>query len=88
LRGQCEHWGVDCTDKALDDAVAFIFSMPDVRPSGSLARDLASIIVDNAIHDGCAPVLTGEAADLAIQQFTARQWADALGVAAPAQRQG
>jgi hypothetical protein len=80
LRGQCGQWGVDHTDASLDDAIAFIFSMPDVRPSGSLARDLASIIVDNAIHDGCAPVLTREALDLAVQQFTARQWSDALGV--------
>ena len=87
FRGQCQQWGVECSDQALDDAVAFIFSMPDVRPSGSLARDLASIIVDNSVHDGCAPVLTREALDLALQQFTARQWSEAL-VGAPASRGG
>jgi hypothetical protein len=49
---------------------------------------LASIIVDNSAHDGCAPVLTREAADLAIQQFTARQWAEALGVGGLPSREG
>jgi hypothetical protein len=88
LRGQCRQWAVECSEQALDDAVAFIFSMPDVRPSGSLARDLASIIVDNAVHDACAPALTHEALDLAVQQFTARQWSEALGVGAPASREG
>ena len=88
LRGQCHQWRVGCSEQALDDAVAYIFAMPDVRASGSLARDLASIIVDNAVHDGCAPALAHEALDLALQQFTARQWADALGVGAPAPRQG
>jgi len=83
LRGQCQHWGVECSEQALDDAVTFIYSLPDVRASGSLARDLASIIVDNSAHDGCAPVLTMEALDLALQQFTARQWAEALGVRPP-----
>lgn len=88
LRGQCQQWGVECSEEALDDAVAFIYGMPDIRASGSLARDLASIIVDNAEHDGCAPVLTREALDLALQQFTARQWAEALGVGAPSSRDG
>ena len=88
LRGQCQHWGVEWSEQALDDAVAFIFSMPDVRPSGSLARDLASIIVDNSAHDGCAPALSRDALDLAIQQFTARQWAEALGVRAAPSREG
>ena len=88
LRGQCQNWGVECSEQALDDAVAFIQSMPDIRASGSLARDLASIIVDNAVHDGCAPVLTTEALDLALQQFTARQWAEALGVGAGSSREG
>ena len=86
LRGQCQQWGVECSEQAVDDAAAFIFSMPDVRPSGSLARDLASIIVDNSVHDGCSPVLTKEALDLALQQFTARQWSEAL-VGAPASRE-
>jgi hypothetical protein len=88
LRGQCQQWGVELSEQALDDAVAFIFSMSDIRASGSLARDLASIIVDNSQHDGCAPALTTEALDLALQQFTARQWAEALGVGAPASREG
>jgi len=88
LRGQCQQWGVECSEQALDDAVAFIFAMPDVRPSGSLARDLASIIVDNSVHDGCAPVLTTEALDLALQQFTARHGAEALCVGAPSSREG
>ena len=88
LRGQCQQWGVECSEQALDDAVAFIFALPDVHASGSLARDMASIIVDNSAHDGCAPVLTREALDLALQQFTARQWAEALGVSPPSARQG
>jgi hypothetical protein len=88
LRGQCQQCGVECSEQALNDAVAFIFAMPDVRPSGSLARDLASIIVDNSAHDGCAPVLTKEALDLALQQFTARQWAEALGIGAASSRDG
>ena len=82
LRGQCQHWGVECSEQALDEAVAFIYAMPDVRPSGSLARDVASIIIDNSVHDDCGPRLTNEAVDLALQQFTARQWAEALGVGA------
>ena len=49
---------------------------------------MASIIVDNSVHDGCAPVLTKEALDLALQQFTARQWADALGVGGSPSREG
>jgi hypothetical protein len=88
LRGQCQAWGVECSEQALNDAVAFIFSMPDIRPSGSLARDMASIIVDNSAHDGCTPVLTREALDLALQQFTARQWAEALGVTGAPSRDG
>jgi hypothetical protein len=82
LRGQCQHWGVECSEQALDEAVAFIYAMPDVRASGSLARDLASIIVDNSVHDDCGPRLTNEALDLALQQFTARQWAEAMSVGA------
>jgi hypothetical protein len=34
------------------------------------------------VHDDCGPRLTNEAVDLALQQFTARQWAEALGVGA------
>jgi len=79
LRGQCQRWEVEASEQALDDAAASIFAMPDIRPSGSLARDIASIIMDNSEHDGCAPILTGEALVLALQQFTARQWSEALG---------
>lgn len=79
LRGQCQQWEVEASEQALEDAAASIFAMPDIRPSGSLARDIASIIMDNSEHDGCAPILTGEALALALQQFTARQWSEALG---------
>ncbi len=78
LRGQCQHWGVRHSPEELDDAVAFIFAAAGVCPSGSLARDLASIIVDNSHHDSCEPVLTRDTLELALQQFTARQWAEAM----------
>ena len=87
LREQCQQRGVDASEQALDDAAASIFAMPDLHPSGSLARDVASIIVDNSDHDGCAPVLTNEALTLALQQFTARQWAEALGTGVHSSRQ-
>ena len=87
LRGQCQQWEVEASERALDDAVASIFAMPDIRPSGSLARDVASIIMDNSEHDGCAPVLTDEALTLALQQFTARHWSEELGTSAHSAQQ-
>jgi SpoVK/Ycf46/Vps4 family AAA+-type ATPase len=87
LREQCQQRGVEASEQALDDTAASIFAMPDLHPSGSLARDVASIIVDNSDHDGCAPVLTNEALTLALQQFTARQWAEALGTGVHSSRQ-
>jgi hypothetical protein len=38
--------------------------------SGSLARDLIWIVIDNADHEGHEPALTALAIDLAYRQFT------------------
>jgi len=46
------------------------------RLTGSLARDLVALVVDNAHHDGREPVLATEAVGLAYEQFTGQGNAD------------
>lgn len=61
---------VEGSDDALRDAVDFLYEATGNLVSGSLARDLILIVIDNADHEGHAPELTVPAIDLAYQQFT------------------
>jgi hypothetical protein len=58
------------TTHSLDAVVSFLAEHSDLPLSGALARDLVTIIVDNAHMDGREPVLSVEAAALAYLQFT------------------
>jgi hypothetical protein len=70
LDGVCRASGVPVTTHALDAVVSFIVENCDLPLSGALARDLVTIIIDNAHLDGREPALTVEAAGLAYLQFT------------------
>lgn len=69
LRCACEEYGIQYTPEMLEQATQFIWDATSGRPSGSLPRDLASIIVDNAELDGVTPTLSLDALSLASRQF-------------------
>jgi hypothetical protein len=70
LDGVCRASGVPVTTASLDAAVSFIVENCDLPLSGALARDLVTIIIDNAALDGREPALTVDAVALAYLQFT------------------
>jgi hypothetical protein len=70
LRKVATESGVSYTDSNLEAAVVAIEKMAENGLSGSLARDLASIIVDNSELEGKAPAITPEAATMAYKQFS------------------
>jgi predicted ATPase with chaperone activity len=76
LRRACEECQVDYSEEALDQAIESIRDASNGQLRGSLARDIVSIVVDNAKHDGHAPVLTPQAVVLACEQSLAaiHQW--------------
>jgi predicted ATPase with chaperone activity len=63
-----------CGFEASSDAVTAVTKFLEVATSGdlsgSLARDLVMIVLDNAAHEGCEPVFNVAAFDLAYRQFT------------------
>lgn len=70
LRKVTAEYRVQYSNDDLNEVVSFIDHACNHQLSGSLARDLVSLVVDNAEHEGRAPVLTVEAIDMAYQQFT------------------
>jgi predicted ATPase with chaperone activity len=66
----CEREGVIVHDQDLDSATALLAERCSNPLSGSLARDIVSIVVDNARLTGADPVLTEAAVALAYLQFT------------------
>jgi hypothetical protein len=70
LSQECRQQGVAASDADLDSVVAFLSERCDHSMSGSLARDLVSIIVDNAEIGGRVPTLSVDAVGLAYLQFT------------------
>lgn len=69
LRLACEEYSVAYAPEVLAQATRFLWEATHGCPSGSLSRDLVSIIVDNARLDGYAPVLTLDALALASKQY-------------------
>jgi predicted ATPase with chaperone activity len=70
LRRVADEYRLQPSDEDLNQIVSFVDRAYDHKLSGSLARDLVSLVVDNAEHDGRPPVLTVAAMELAYQQFT------------------
>ncbi len=70
LRRVCEEHGLQSADADLERVVSFIAGTRNQALSGALARDLVSIVIDNADHEKRPPVLSVEAVDLAYLQFT------------------
>jgi hypothetical protein len=70
LRRVTDEYRVQYSNDDLNEVVSFIDRACNHQLSGSLARDLVSLVVDNAEHEGRAAVLTVEAIDMAYQQFT------------------
>jgi len=75
-------YGANFTEPNLTAAVAAIDKMAANGLSGSLARDLVSIIVDTAAMDGTAPEITPDGMTLAYKQFSGfAQQIDAMAAA-------
>lgn len=70
LRRVVAEEGVRASEEDLAATVQHLFQTAGDSVSGSLARDLVWIIIDNAHHEGREPVLTVPAVDLAYRQFT------------------
>jgi len=70
LRKVCEEQGMDVTKAQLDEVVTFVKGSCNLPLSGALARDLVSIVIDNAHHEKRTPELSVEAVGLAYLQFT------------------
>jgi len=68
LRRACEECQVECLEETLDQAVQSILDASNGQLKGCLARDIVSIVVDNAEHDDRAPTLTPQAVSLACEQ--------------------
>lgn len=68
LRRACEECRVEYSEEASDQAIQLILDASNGQLRGSLARDVVSILVDNAEHDGHAPALTPHAVSLACEQ--------------------
>jgi len=68
LRRACEGCQVEYSGEALDQAIQSIRDASNGQLRGCLARDIVSIVVDNAKHDGHAPALTPQAVALACEQ--------------------
>ncbi len=76
LAQECRQAGVSTTDESLDAVVEFLAERCNHPLSGSLARDLVSIIVDNAEIAGVAPALSVDTTGLAYLQFTGSRPSD------------
>ncbi len=62
--------GVKGSDADVQAVTDYLFQSAPESVSGSLARDLVWILIDNSRHEGHEPVLTVPAIDLAYRQFT------------------
>lgn len=70
LRKVATQSGVSFNDATLEASVVAIEKAAENGLSGSLARDLVSIIIDNAELEGKTPEITPEAATMAYKQFS------------------
>lgn len=70
VNGMLTELTVTTTEEDLDAAVKYLDDATNGRLSGSLPRDLVSIIVDNAEHEGKVATLDAESVALAYAQFT------------------
>jgi predicted ATPase with chaperone activity len=70
LRQAADEHGITYSADGLAEVSAYVEEACGQRLSGSLARDLAALVVDNAHHDGREPALETEAVSLAFDQFT------------------
>ena len=70
LRNAANEYRLQFSDDDLSQVVSFVDRAYNHQLSGSLARDLVSLVVDNAEHEGREPALTVAAIELAYQQFT------------------
>src|SRR5207244_12421527 len=70
LRKVCDESGLRYTEESLEAAVTAIDLASNHGLSGSLARDLVSILVDNAEMEGRAPDLSATEVTLAYKQFS------------------
>jgi hypothetical protein len=70
LRTTSDEYRLEYSDEDLNEVVSFIDGTCKGQLSGSLARDLVSIEVDNAEYEGRTPSLIVAAVDVAYQQFT------------------
>jgi hypothetical protein len=68
LRRACEEKQIECSEETLTQAVQSLLEATNGQLKGYLARDIVSIVVDNAEHDGHPPALTPEAISLACEQ--------------------
>ena len=79
LRKVSTEYGANYTDASLKSAVTAVDKAVTTGLSGSLARDLVSIIVDNAEMEGVTPEITVETMIVAYKQFSGfAQQADAM----------
>jgi hypothetical protein len=70
LRKVAAEYNVSYTDSELEAAVVAADKVAENGLSGSLARDLVTIIVDNSELEGKPPVITPEAVTMAYKQFS------------------
>jgi predicted ATPase with chaperone activity len=70
VRRMLEQEDISPSEEHLDEAAAYLSEVTGGKLSGSLPRDLVSIIVDNAEHDGKEPEFDVVSVKLAYEQFT------------------
>ena len=69
--------GINSPDENLHQAIAYLGETTEGNLSGSLPRDLVSIVVDNAEHEGKTPEFDVASVELAYRQFTGTAGRDA-----------
>lgn len=77
-RLKIREFDVSTSEEELDRVVTYLHEASGGRLSGSLPRDIVSIVFDNALHDGKDPVLDLPSAELAYKQFTGTAGRDDL----------
>jgi hypothetical protein len=70
VRGMLAEAGIESPEEHLDQAIAYLSETTGGNLSGSLPRDLVSIISDNAEHEGKTPEFDRTSVELAYKQFT------------------
>lgn len=70
VRDMLEEVGINSPEDQLDQAIAFLSDTTGGNLSGSLPRDLVSIVVDDAEHEGKTPEFDIASVELAYKQFT------------------